>query len=66
MSPVLLQLLIFLGTLSLSLAQSCDTEINVNRRIKPTGRLIKKYQDDHEVAGLTRECIETDIPVEKK
>ncbi len=55
-------LLLFLGTLSLGLAQSCDTEIILNSRVGLTG---ETYMD-HERAGLTRECIETNVPVEKK
>ncbi len=65
MSPNLLHLVLFLGTISLSLAQICDQEIVVNKRITLTGSVVKKHRN-HEQAGLSKECIQAEIPVEKK
>lgn len=59
-------LLLFLGMLSLSLAQVCDTDILINSRMGRTGKDDKNFNGDHMDARLTRECIEAKIPVQKK
>ena len=66
MSIIPFQLSVILAMLSLTLTQLCNTDILVNTRVGLTGNPNPNFTGHHTEAGLTRECIEANIPVKKK